>query len=119
MLYVTFKNSILMQLNCTFSINQVHVVKNVLLVITVTPLSPVGSANLVVAVTTSIYRILRHVTSALASVSSACTTLKERTAACARADTMEMLPAATAEVSLLGPQITFLYYSTIINILTL
>lgn len=70
--------------------------KNVLLVITVTPLNLVGSANLVVAVTTSTYQILRHVTSVLASVSSACTTLKDPTAACARADTMEMLPAATA-----------------------
>lgn len=77
-------------------VTQVHDVMNVLRVIMATPLSPVDGANLVVAVTTSTYQTLRHVTSALASVSSACTTLKDRTVACARADTMEMLPAATA-----------------------
>lgn len=96
--------------------------KNVLLVITVTPRSLVDNANLVVAVTTSTYRILRHVTSVLASVSSACTTPKDRTAACARADTMEMLRVAIAGVSLLRSPNTFLPHSaliTIINISTL
>lgn len=87
---------------------------NVLRVITAIPLSPVDGANLVVAVATSTYPILRDVTSVLASVSSACTTLKDRTVACARADTMEMLPVATAEVSLPGSYIAFLHYSALL-----
>lgn len=73
--------------------------KNVLLVTTATPLNLAGGANLVVAVTTLIYQTAVLVTVALASVSNACTTLKDQTAACARVDTMGMLPVVTVGVS--------------------
>lgn len=81
-------------------INQVPAVNNVLLVTTVTPPKLAAGANLVVAVTTSTYRTPVRVTSALASVSNAFTTLKDQTVACARADITVMLPVATVEVSI-------------------